>query len=457
MQIPLADAAFLRLDSQSTPMHVAMLLTFTLPAGAKADFVKRLHDELARQAVTSAPFNLRLASTNSAGIAQFWETDGAVDLGYHLRRAALPYPGSERELGLLLERLHSVPLDHGRPMWELVLIEGLGGGTRFALYMKIHHAMGDGMALMGMITRSLSHSARAKALAPWALPALPETADADPDPGEAARAWRQWLEHLVASPLPASDLLPHGPRCVLNGDITARRRFATQSLELSRVKAIGRATDTTVNDVVMALVSDVLRRYLAEYDHLPTNPLMAGVPVAVPGARRNGAANALGSIFASLATHLDDPLERLHAIHATMGHAKAEVQHVPAAVTSAVNAFGMFMAALIPPGQVTPASNLTVSNVPGPRESLYLRGAQLDGMYPVSLLVPDQRVNITLLGYRDRLFFGIIGCPDRLPGMQRMAVMLPDALDSLERALGLRRKQGSATKAKAAKQERPAS
>jgi diacylglycerol O-acyltransferase len=208
------------------------------------------------------------------------------------------------------------------------------------------------------------------------------------------------------------------------------------------VKAIAKAADATVNDVVLALASGALRGYLQEFDHVPTDPLLASVPVALPRAAGQTMGSSVAAVHSSLATNLKSPRERLLAIRDGMRAAKDEFKRLPTSVSRFINSVGMFAMTLIPRQQnadpdKSTFTNLTISNVPGPKEPLYLHGAELDCMYPVSVLAGDQRVNITVLGYHDELFFGLIACPDTLPSVQRIAVRLPQALDELEAAMGL--------------------
>ena len=437
VKMSMQDASLLRLESPITPMHIGFLLTFKLPPKAPRDYLQRLHEKMRRFAADSPPFNYRLAPAKSRTELPQWEVVEKVDLEYHLRHEALPNPGTERELGLVMSRLHSVPLDPSRPMWEMYFIEGLQGG-RFGVYLKIHHSMADGMLLMERLGRTLADSASGKNLPPWALPPAAATDERPSD--DAGAAWRKWLQGLLKS---ARDKkgggLPKAPRSMLNGPISGRRRFATQALDLGRVKALAKAAEATVNDVVMAVCSGALRRFLDEFDSIPDLPLVASIPVALPRGQGEGAqGNAVGGIHTTIASHLADPRQRLEAIRQSMREAKIQFQQTPPAVSRVINSLGMYAMSLVPqgPSDRAPFTNLTISNVPGPKTALYLDGAEMDGMYPASVLTGDHRVNITLLGYRDGLYLGIVGCPDKLPHVQRLAVLIPEALTELEKAYG---------------------
>jgi len=447
------DASFLMLESPDSPMHIGFMLTFKLPKGAPADYMQKLHDKLERFAVDVEPFNLRLAQKEGFGkLAPEWEVDGKIDLGYHLRHEALPWPGGERELGLVISRLHSLPLERSRPLWECTLIEGLQP-DRFAIYMKIHHSLVDGVGLMQRLTHILAESPRGLSLPPWSAPNV--TTDAPPKPTQSTdEEWRRLFEGLLAGlgkSKPKGDekkkasWVPRGPRCILNGKSTGRRRFATQKLELSRVKAIAKAAEATVNDVVLAVCAGALRTYLAKVDHIPKAPLLATIPVALPKLEGQTIGNSVAGIHAAIATDVADAKKRLFSIRDAMRSAKEDFNRLPASVNRIINSVGMLAMMMMPKKDNTDPdkstfTNLTISNVPGPKHKLYFHGAEMDGMYPVSVLAGDHRLNITVLGYDEHLYFGIIASPDVLPHMQRVAVALPAAIDELERSLGLARR-----------------
>jgi WS/DGAT/MGAT family acyltransferase len=225
---------------------------------------------------------------------------------------------------------------------------------------------------------------------------------------------------------------------VLNVGITGARRFAADDYSLSRIKAIGKAASTSLNDVVLAMCSGALRRYLIDQNALPDRPLIAMVPVSL---RPKGEAveigkNAVGSVLCSLATHLDDPAERLQTISASMNETKARLASLdPTQITlySVAMTGGIMTAPLQIRTSIPPVYNLVISNVPGPRMPLYLNGAKLQGLYPVSIPQDSQALNITVLSYVDQLAFGLIGCRTALPHLQRLLDHLTTELDDLEK------------------------
>ena len=448
------DASWLVVESRETPMHVASLLVFSPPPKARSDYLQKLIAFLRQAREFQPPWNLKLAGSPLRRLLPAWETDHALDLDYHLRHSALPAPGGERELGVLVSRLHSHPLDFSRPLWECHLIEGLEGG-RFALYTKMHHSLVDGVGGMRMLSRALAPSPRVRTPAPWSvvLPAR-EGAQARASGAlqtvlervrgqarslpELARALRRLLAAARANASQAQGLVPPyaAPPSVLNVRITGARRFATQQYELARLKRLAKSADATLNDLVLWLCATALRRFLKEAGALPRKPLTAGIPVNVRPAGEVSVGNAISFMMASLATDVADPRRRLEAIKASTSAAKAHLQSLPreALTQYTVLLMAPYMLELLTGlgGRARPIFNLTISNVPGPRERLYFRGARLEAMYPVSLLSHGQALNITCLSYADTLNFGFTGCRDTLPHMQRLAVYCGESLTELE-------------------------
>lgn len=450
------DAAWLYVESRDTPMHVAGLQIFSPPKNAKASFLRDMVDRFKADSSFVPPWNLRLADYPLGALAPAWEIDRQVDLDYHVRHSALPAPGGERELGVLVSRLHSHPLDLKRPLWECHLIEGLEGG-RFALYTKMHHALMDGMAGMRMIQRAMSESPRNREIVPpWSLGSLRQRGEAAggslterlnalyqnaraqaatlPEVGRAmAQVWGRGKD---ADP----DLVRPfaAPRSVLNGRVTAPRRFATQHYELKRLRELAKKAGVTLNDVVLAICAGALRRFLAESGELPQQALTAGLPVSIRPQGDDSVGTAISFILANLATDVDDPRERLERIRVSTVLAKEHLQGLrKTSLNNYTSAFmGPFILGLMTglAGRGKPMFNVTISNVPGPEKPLYFAGARLEAMYPISLLSHGQALNITCVSYAGTLNFGYTGCRDTLPHMQRLAVYTGEALTELEQA-----------------------
>jgi len=451
------DGMFLYMETPETMMHVAGLLPFTPPPDAPPDHVRSLMNEI-QEAPVHPPWNRKLSTPEVVlNPLQAWVEDPNVDLEAHVRRSALPSPGDERELGVLVQRLHEQPMDFRRPPWELHLIEGLEGG-RFAMYAKVHHALVDGYTAMRLLARSLSTdpNERDQPLF-YSVPPKPRERP-EPEPaalhfpelmaavraqyGSAVSFAKAFMNMARATTRPGdSELVTplSAPKCILNAKIGRGRRFATQKLDIARLKAVGKAAGGTLNDVILALSSASLRRYLLDRNALPAAPLVAMAPVNIRPKDDAGGGNAVGAILASLATNVADPAERLAAIIASTKSAKEQLQGMSKAAILQYSALlvAPFMLQLIPgaAGRVPPAFNLVISNVPGPEEPLYFRGARLEASYPVSIPVHGMALNITCNSYAGSMNFGFIGCRDTLPKLQRLAVYCGEALCELEKAV----------------------
>ena len=449
------DAAWLYVDTHDTPMQVANLQIFSPPPGAPDDYVGRIVAELKAPRAVVPPFNKKLIGGWLSSLVYAWTETDDIDLDYHVRHSALPRPGGERELGVLVSRLHGQPLDFSRPLWECHFIEGLER-SRFAIYFKMHHSMIDGVSGMRLLQRKLTTDPDRRGMPPpWAS----EAAAADHvtvDPTEApalatvADLLREQAGSLTDVGMALMELLRAGlqggddaltapltcPFSVINGRITAHRRFATQTLELDEVRAVARRAECTVNDVILWLCSTALRRFLDELGTLPDDPLTAGLPVNVRPAGDDATGTAITFICANLATTVENPRVRLAAIKASTERAKEHLQALPRAgltqYTIAVMAPYILQLLTGLGGRLRPVFNITISNVPGPTEPLYLNGARLEAMYPMSLLSHGQALNITCLSYNGKLNFGFTGCRDTLPHMQRLAVYAGEAFAELK-------------------------
>lgn len=440
------DASFLRMESLRSPMHVGGLMTFYLPKDAPKDFLRDLLAQMRSQPFMPEPFGCKLADGWMSGLAPAW-VPCKFDIDYHIRHSALPYPGGERELGVLVSRLHSHPLDMSRPLWEAHLIEGLEN-NRFALYFKAHHCAVDGMGAMKMVRSWLSEDPNDMT---GPLPLEIAARHREPEPKKsllkrsASFAARQ--RKIVAELVDTFSKLGEGgedstirlarktPRTLFNQSTGQQRRLGTQILELSRIKAIGKATGTSVNDVALAIISGAVRRYLEERDALPEQSLTASVPIAIPRTD-DKPGNAVTGFVCTLATNLEDPYKRLMAIHAVSKRTKEQMLK---ASPDALENFALLGLSPLILGQMAgmlsklpPFFNFVVSNVVLTKEKLYLKGAELEAMYPVSFLFDGYALNVTIVGYADSVAIGFIGCRDAIPSLQKLAVYTTDALKELE-------------------------
>ena len=438
---------FFWLEGRRQPMHVGGLQLYTPPKGAGDDFVMKLVESWREHTRARAPFDQR--PQFRLGLYS-WDEDGEFELDYHLRHSALPRPGRIRELLALVSRLHGTLMDRTRPLWELHLIEGLADG-RVALYAKVHHALVDGVAAMKLMAAVLSTDPNERRPPMWAQE-LPKrerkpTEIAAPQ-GLLERALRvgaeivpgvqSGLRELLGDSAVAAHATPfRAPPTMFNVRISGSRRFAAQSFSLERFKAIGKASGATVNDVTLAVCAGALRRYLLAHSALPDKPLIAMVPVSVRGADDAGG-NQLAILLANLGTNLADPIERLNLVVESTTLAKdrlAKMSRLERVAHAAA------MSAPMGPSMVTgyakkhPIYNVVISNVPGPKHTLYLDGMRLDESYPVSIPVDYLALNITITGYGGELGFGYVACRRSVPQLQRMLDYTDESLTELEEAV----------------------
>lgn len=455
------DSAWLYAESHRTPMQVALLATFSVPED-QPDFVGDLVARWREARQYQPPFNYLLRGTP---VPSWQELDpDEIDLDYHLRHSALPRPGSQRELGVLVSRLHSAKMDRRYPLWECHIIEGLEDNL-WSMYFKVHHSQIDGVGGVRLLKRMLSADPDARdMLPPWAvgtrgpdqsgLPPrekpserVPEQRNGSASVVESAGAvlgslGRTYAESLVGSK-DADRAVPfRAPKTLFNGRIHRPRRFATQHYPVDRLRAVAAATGSSLNDVFLAVCGGALRRYLLDRDALPSESLIANVPVSVREGDGAGVGNAITFLYASLGTDVADPVERIKSIKASTKLGKERLPHVNGLAMDAYTAvlMGPFLSQAILGfgGRGRPASNVVISNVPGPAESRYLDGSKLKEIYPVSLLFNGQALNITAVSYDGEFNIGFTGDRDSIPSLQHIAVYAGEELDALESALGFR-------------------
>ena len=473
-QLSSLDAQFLNVESPTTVGHVGSLILLdpaTAPGGewsletVRAVLEPRLH--------LAQPFLQRLVPVPLGLGRPSWIDDPDFDVEFHLRELALPRPGTREQLGEQVARIHARPLDRTRPLWEAYVITGVEGG-KTAFYSKVHHAAIDGVSGAEILETIMDITPEPRSVEPepeaFAARRLPSTLDlvrrglraAATTPIDMLRTVPKSLSYLDQLPgaanFPGTRLLAesvgvvsrllgeelpdvghrslHAPSTPLNGRITPHRRFAYGSVPLEDVKSVKNAFDMTVNDVVMALTASALRRWLLDHDALPGVPLVAAVPVSVRSEDQRTGGNRVSVMMAELPTHLADPHERMLFMRDAMHEAKRHFEAVPATLLqdlaqviptalSGLAARALFRLATVP-GVLF---NLFVSNVPGPQLPLYIAGAQVEGIYPVSA-VTDMTggLNITLFSYDGALDFGLIACREMVPDVWNLIGYLQEAM-----------------------------
>ncbi|OBI83076.1 wax ester/triacylglycerol synthase family O-acyltransferase [Mycobacterium sp. 1245805.9] len=453
------DASFLYLETAAQPMHVCSIIevdTSTMPGGYTFD---RLRDALMLRLKAMPQFREKLADSALNLDHPVWVDDESFDVDRHLHRIGLPPPGGRSELSEICGHIASLPLDRSRPLWEMWVIEGVAGADsdRLAVMTKVHHCGVDGVTGANLMSQLCATEADAPA----------------PDPVDGVGGASGWqiaaggLVRFASRPLRLANVVPQtvssvvatvrkavegqamarpfaAPRTAFNASITGRRNIAYAQLDLGDVKTVKNHFGVKVNDVVMALVSGVLRQYLADRDALPDSSLVASVPVSVHGKSDRPGRNQVSAMFSSLHTEIADPVERLKAIAEANSLAKEHSSAIGASLLQdwtqfaapAVFGVAMRLYARTRLTETMPVHNLVVSNVPGPQEPLYFLGCEVKAMYPLGPIFHGSGLNITVMSLNGTLDVGLISCPELLPDLWEMADDFAVAMEELLAAVG---------------------
>lgn len=451
--IRMSDRVFLALESARTPQHVAYLAVFALPPGVDpAARLDHVFQGLAAAPVVT-PFTFRPRHARRPAVDRTWEVlpPERVDRSRHVRRHTLTRPG-ERELLALVSRLHAVPLDPTRPLWECHLVEGQAD-DRFALYFKVHHALVDGLGFEQRLRRTVAAGPEAMEVCPpWSVdigaggtdsPAGTAAPVGKADRAEAAgRVVRSIARGLVAPRDPARAVPFLVPRSPLNGAVTAERHILVRSYGFDRFRAVARAAGVTVNDVLLSVCGGALRQSLAAAGALPGRPLTAATPVSTRRAGDMSTANAFALTVMSMGTDVADPLERLRTVARSGELAKRELDELPKGTTGLYGALFTwpFVAqnVLGAGGATRPPYNVVVSNLPGSTPPGHLAGCTLEAVFPLGSVCHGVRLFIAARSSSGR--FDLCWVGDRAVGdlLEAAADHLGDEITLLERAVGVR-------------------
>jgi WS/DGAT/MGAT family acyltransferase len=446
-------------------MHVGSLMLFDLPEGYAGDYYEDVKAMIARRLHMSSVLTRKLAPMPFELAEPVWVEDDDIDLDYHVRSVTLRRPGTMAQLHQLIARLHSTLLDRSRPLWEMVVIEGLESG-QVAFYSKAHHSGVDGKAGVELAKVLYDISPKIRE-----VPPPRRRRDGNDQLGVAellqaaivnsARQYKKVAELLptaaralgAAAKVMASQRTPKGqrslnlglaPRTIFNDSITNQRSYSTLSVPLGDLKALGTRVGGTVNTIVMAMCSSALRRFLQERELLPKESLIAMVPVSLRGADDSSMNNQVSAIRVDLATDIADLPERFQAIHASSEAAKAVVRELkpvlgvdmpvtgaPWLLTGLASLYGRSKLAR----RVPQVGNVAISNVPGPAMPLYMAGARMTHYYPVSIPGHGMALNITVQSYAGSLEFGLTACRRVLSQEESYEIVgyLRDALEEIRR------------------------
>ncbi len=479
-QLTSLDAQFLALENDRTHGHVGSMGIYdpsTAPGGTLT--VADVRALLAARLHLLTPFRWRLVEVPLGLDHPFWIEETDVDLEYHVRELALPAPGNLRQLAEQGARIFERRLDRSRPLWEMYVIQGVEDGAKVGLLTKVHHAALDGLSgaeilvtlmdlepcgrvipspepgrtpepapgRLELLARSLTavprHSARALRTMPSTLPNLDLVPTLRSMPGvNAISVGARRLGGLIPGGgpgLPIERMI--APKTSLNRRISAHRRCAFTSVSLADVKRIKNHFGVTVNDVVVAITAGALREWLIVHDELPSDPLLAMIPISVRLPAEIGTfGNRVSMMTVPIPTNEHEPAQRVAAVHEAMGQAKARHNTTPRMLLQEANEG-------IPPmilartaqtllsvgggGALHPPLNVVISNVPGSPVPLYCAGARLEANYPLSVITDGMGLNLTILSYRDRIDFGIVGDREEVPDVWFLAQEVDNAFREL--------------------------
>jgi WS/DGAT/MGAT family acyltransferase len=475
------DAAFISLETPTTPLHVGVVMVLDPPEGTRSLFspstryaqIRRVIDQRIhlvgpfRQRAVQIPFGLQ---------HPVWVDDPDFELDDHLSRASLPSPGGKKELDSFVAGVMSRQLDPHRPLWEMHVVEGLDG-DRTALIAKVHHAILDGVSGASMLAAFLDLNPRARVIPlpsdPWDPPPLPGSAQLlrhaaaslAHQPGHALSTLESGVEALADLGQHSREVAGRGevpppgffsaPRTSINGTVSNRKRFSSLSIPLEDVKLVRRVFECTVNDVLLAGVAGGLRRLLEVRGDLSEHSLVAMVPVSTrptddagqseeAGGGGEAPGHALGNqvsgMLVSLATELSGPVQRLEAIaRSTLLSKEQERLHrgrllgelAEMAVPGLASRLARAVVGTKLFDRVRPPFNVIVSGVKGPDFPLFCAGSRVSALYPVGPIAEGTGLNVTIMSYLDQLHFGLQSCRRLLPELDDLAVFIDDSLGEL--------------------------
>lgn len=450
------DAKFLYSETASTHMHTLKVAVFdmsSVPGGYSYD---EITDLLGHRLNRLPPFRRRAVPVPWGLGHPVWVEDPDFDLRRHITRRRAAQPGDDHALAAVVADVAGRPLPRDRPLWEIVVVEGLAD-LRLAVVAKVHHAVADGAATVALLLNALRVPEPGSHVEEWHSDIIPTRSQLlalavrghqtrlRQLPRLATRSFRGLRESEAqrrASPIKPP--LPFDtPKTVFNVSLTRERTFAMTTMALEDLKAVRRARGATINDVYLAMCGGALRIYLADVGELPDRPLVASVPVSTdPSVTRLGG-NRVDNLYVSIGTDIADPLERLRHIHDVSAASKdarsvlgndllerrAEVVP-PQLYALIVRTWGRTRLA----NHTRPPVNLVLSNVPGPRQRLHVGQAMLESIYSVGPILEGIGLNITAWSYADALHVSVLGCPTSVPDPWLITAALHNALADIKQA-----------------------
>ncbi|MCG8419191.1 MAG: wax ester/triacylglycerol synthase family O-acyltransferase [Proteobacteria bacterium] len=460
------DTSFLNLETPNQHMHIGSVVILD-PSTAETPFTIDTLRQLIKQRIHLVPtFRRKLVKVPFNIDFPYWIDDPNFDLDFHLRHVAVPAPGGLTQLADLVSRIYGRPLDRNQPLWELYMIEGLGdipeiGSGKIALLGKFHHAAIDGASGAEILASMIDLSPQMRPVPPPEQPFAPE-----PAPNELQLLFKS-LSPVLRRPYRLATLVPQlvraareighealskqtvdvpplpftAPRTSFNTTISPHRRFAALNISLARAKAVKNKAGCKLNDVVLAVVSGALRRYLQGRGELPDRPLISLCPISVRSEEdRKSAGNQVSLMRVNLATDVADAKKRLEQIMASTQQGKARHKTIGAKALQDWNDFATPSVAALAArlvvrakiaDRMNPLFNLVITNVPGSPVPIYLGGARMIANYGTAPIIDGVGLMIVVTSYINRLDFGLTVCKEAVPEVWDVALALREAMDEL--------------------------
>ena len=449
------DLSFLLLERPTRPFHMAAMTIFQKPKGQQSSFGPRLFDAY-RNSTAVKPFNYRLKWLGKNVAA--WETV-EPDMRYHIRHIELPAPGSMQQFYETVSFLNAGLLDRGQPLWECYIIDGIANG-RIAVMIKVHHALIDGEGGLRVMRNFMSDSPRDKTLAgPWmALEDKPRRSRPSVSQIQRLQSMLKGLTKLPGDVIglgtdaldlgvqslnlkPRAASLPFTARHTLfnNTAKSAARAYANTELPLADVKAVAKATDTSVNDVVMTVIDDALHHYLREHRAPTDRPLVAFMPMSLRDESGGGGGNQVSAELVAMGAPEAGLGERLKQINRATQQAKDKGRRMQ---TTSRQAYALLLFASqtmsdLPGFGKAPSANLVISNMKGPAEQLYLAGAPLVEFTGLPILPPGAGLNVTFASVNKDIGIGIGAAPEAVNEPFRLAELIDQSFHQLQADTGV--------------------
>jgi diacylglycerol O-acyltransferase len=432
-------------ETDATPMHVGALVILETPAESKTDVHRAIQRQVAER-LAHTPLLATLRQSPDGYDSDVWVDVATCDLDHHVRRAAVDGEMDDAALHAHVAALSLRRLDLARPPFQIEVMDRLVG-DRCAFYIKMHHAVADGIGfqtVLGLLSdatppaMSRAEAGRLPSDEAWRALAEARFAREAPLTAEHAARRKQALAAIEALNADPASRRAQTPTLKLSGPTSTRRAYATFSLPLARVKALGQALDGTINDLFLAIAATAVRRYLIEIDDLPQTPIVINSARSYRRPEHGPFGNRIVALHPHLATTLSDPLERLRAIQASMAGERRRTVYDEAMLGQPERPYGARdrrarFAARTSDGAAILPGNITLSNVPGPAEARSYAGYRQLANYPTPLLGSGRFLNITSRRNGDNLDMGIMIDPTKIADIGRIAGLFLEAVDEHER------------------------